>query len=427
MLNATRVISSKTIRRCAVLHLNESQNAVLDFRIPQNQIPIVTRSFSNRKGFIENLVDTIKQEYNKDTELKENIKKFRKEAQELEDSEALKKARQKFEDISKETSQNTEAVQEALGKVKSKISEAAEEIGKSDLGKAAGRLSEGISDAAKQASESEAVKKVQAGFQSIAQGSGVAPSSLYRAPSVLRMRKEKLDPVAERTIEANTDATNLVMHKDSVWNQQWESFKNSKVGERISEMKMQFDESDNIFIRGSRFVTDRISGIAGGLFGGTEISKIMTEIERIQPGFSGQAFLESCRYDIIPNVLEAIAHRKDEIIKDWCSEAPYNQLMFPVKQAETIGCRYEVKIIDLDHVDIAGATKVDQGPVLVISFQTQQINVVRNKKGEVVDGDENQILRVYHVWALCRDLEELDPRAAWKIIDQSSSSAPMLL
>ena len=51
------------------------------------------------------------------------------------------------------------------------------------MGKAAGRLSEGISDAAKQASESEAVKKVQAGFQSIAQGSGVAPSSLYQAPS----------------------------------------------------------------------------------------------------------------------------------------------------------------------------------------------------------------------------------------------------
>jgi len=45
---------------------------------------------------------------------------------------------------------------------------------------------------------------------------------------VLRMRKEPL----EKIIEANTSATNLVMHKDSMWNHQWESFKNSRMGER---------------------------------------------------------------------------------------------------------------------------------------------------------------------------------------------------
>lgn len=50
---------------------------------------------------------------------------------------------------------------------------------------------------------------------------------------VAKLRKRKDNPFGEveREIEANTDATNIVMHKDSVWNQQWESFKNSKVGE----------------------------------------------------------------------------------------------------------------------------------------------------------------------------------------------------
>jgi len=80
------------------------------------------RTYS-RKGFIQTLVETVKQEYDKDTELKENIKKFRKETKELEDSETLKKVRHKFEEISRETSQNTEVIQETLGKVKTKISE----------------------------------------------------------------------------------------------------------------------------------------------------------------------------------------------------------------------------------------------------------------------------------------------------------------
>ena len=35
----------------------------------------------------------------------------------------------------------------------------------------------------------------------------------------------------EKTFEADTDTTNVVMHKDSVWNQQWETFKTSPIGE----------------------------------------------------------------------------------------------------------------------------------------------------------------------------------------------------
>ena len=62
--------------------------------------------------------------------------------------------------------------------------------------------------------------------------------------------------------------------------------------------------------------------------------------------------------------------------------------MLPIKEQKERGNHHDIKIIDLDHLDIAGAAKVDQGPVLVISFQTQQINVVRNAKGSVVDGDE---------------------------------------
>jgi len=46
------------------------------------------------------------------------------------------------------------------------------------------------------------------------------------------MRKEHTMTKPDQEIEANLHATNVVMHKDSVWNQQWESFKNSKVGER---------------------------------------------------------------------------------------------------------------------------------------------------------------------------------------------------
>lgn len=52
-----------------------------------------------RKGFLGEFLDNLKQELNKNKEMKENIKKFREEAKKLEESEALKQARRKYVSI----------------------------------------------------------------------------------------------------------------------------------------------------------------------------------------------------------------------------------------------------------------------------------------------------------------------------------------
>lgn len=40
---------------------------------------------------------------------------------------------------------------------------------------------------------------------------------------------------------------------------------------------------------------------------------------------------------------------------------------------------------------------------------------------------QDKILRIMYVWALCRDQEELNPRAAWKLMDISASSSEQWL
>ena len=54
---------------------------------------------TERKGFFGSLVDNIKEEFTKSKEMKEHLKKFREERQKLEESDALKKAREKFVSI----------------------------------------------------------------------------------------------------------------------------------------------------------------------------------------------------------------------------------------------------------------------------------------------------------------------------------------
>ena|SRR6218665_629267 len=53
-------------------------------------------SQNNKGGFFGQVLENIKQEFEKNKEMKENLKKFREEAQKLEESDALKQARKKF-------------------------------------------------------------------------------------------------------------------------------------------------------------------------------------------------------------------------------------------------------------------------------------------------------------------------------------------
>lgn len=83
--------------------------------------------------------------------------------------------------------------------------------------------------------------------------------------------------------------------------------------------------------------------------------------------------------------------------------------------------------MDIDNVDLVMGKVMEQGPVLIISFTSQQVMVVRDVQGNIVEGDPDKIMRVNYVWVLCRDITETDPRAAWRLLDLSASSNEQLV
>lgn len=76
----------------------------------------------------------------KNKEMKDNIKKFREEAQKLEQSDALKSARHKFNTVEEEASKSGEVLKERFGNIKDKMQDVLEEASKSDIGKRASSL-----------------------------------------------------------------------------------------------------------------------------------------------------------------------------------------------------------------------------------------------------------------------------------------------
>uniref|UniRef100_A0A8C9FP18 Tim44-like domain-containing protein n=1 Tax=Pavo cristatus TaxID=9049 RepID=A0A8C9FP18_PAVCR len=354
-------------------------------------------SSGGRKGFISGFVENIKQELAKNKEMKESIKKFRDEAKKLEESDALREARRKYKTIESETVKTSEVIKKKLEEITGTVKESLDEVSKSDIGR---KIKEGVEEAAKTAKQSaESVTKggeklgKTAAFKAISQGvetvkkeideSVLGQTGPYKRPERLRKRTEFSGEriKEERIFEANEEAMGMVLHKDSRWYQQWKDFK------------------DNNVVFNSRYRRG-LGWILGGSF--------------------------SHRGLWMPHPWR---HSRPEldILKDWCYEATYSQLAHPIQQARAMGLQFHSRILDIDNIDLAMGKMMEQGPVLIITFQAQIVMVIKNQKGEVVEGDPDKVLRMLYVWALCRDQDELNPYAAWRLLDISSSSSEQVL
>ena len=52
---------------------------------------------------------------------------------------------------------------------------------------------------------------------------------------------------------------------------------------------------------------------------------------------------------------------------------------------------YCVQVLDIDNLDLAMGKMMEQGPVLVITFNSQQILCVKDMAGKVIEGSDDKV------------------------------------
>ncbi|XP_052863195.1 mitochondrial import inner membrane translocase subunit TIM44-like [Anopheles cruzii] len=384
--------------------------------------PLRAYSGGRAPGFFSRVIDNIRQELEKSNEMKENLKKFRQEAHRLEQSDTLQAARQKFRTVESEASRGRVAFKENLTALSGRLKEALDGASRTMVAHKAGQLGESLAEQGQKLGQSGAFRAISKTAKLVGQEmeshEGMA-SRVYRSPAKLRKRIEMAnDPSAERTVKPNATATGIELHKDSKLYQSWESFKNnSSMVNQFLTWKIHYDESEHPMIRASRLLTDKM----GALFSRNELSEALTEICRIDPSFDQRQFLLDCENDIIPNVLESIIRGELEVLRDWCFQSTYSAIAAPILAAIEAGYRFDSKLLDIESVDLVMGKMMLQGPVLIVTFLTQQVVCVRNAQGSIVEGDPETVLRCNHVWVLCRDSNEPNPRSAWRLMEMSTN------
>ncbi|XP_053668655.1 mitochondrial import inner membrane translocase subunit TIM44-like [Anopheles marshallii] len=143
----------------------------------------------------------------------------------------------------------------------------------------------------------------------------------------------------------------------------------------------------------------------------------MVAIRKMEPNFNIIHFLRYCANAFIPELLGASVRGDLGMIRDRCYQRAYDAIAPPIAHALVAGYRFDSTILGIERVRLAMGRVMQQGPVLVITFQAQQIMCMRDGTGTVVAGDPQQVLRCHHVWALCRDPSEVAPESAWRLLE----------
>lgn len=190
---------------------------------------------------------------------------------------------------------------------------------------------------------------------------------------------------------------------------------------------MQYDESENPVVRTTRLITDKLQDTFSGLFKRTEVAEVIDEICQIDPTFNVHEFTDFVQFDVIPNILESLAQKEFEILKDWCSETAFTQLTQPSVAADQAKFKLNIKVLDVANVEVASGKMMEQGPVFIVSFLSQQILYITDSSGKVIQGDPDKILRINHIWVLARDMTVLDSRSAWRLIESMQQASEVFI
>ena len=134
------------------------------------------------------------------------------------------------------------------------------------------------------------------------------------------------------------------------------------------------------------------------------LSELDSVLQKI-PGFNKTSFLKGAK-KAFQVITEAFNKADAETLKMLVSNSVYKKLQEIIKQRQTDKMTAETDFICFDKAEIINA-KIDGKDKAVISveFVSEQINVLRDKDNNIVQGDENYIQTITDIWTFERPLD----------------------
>lgn len=145
------------------------------------------------------------------------------------------------------------------------------------------------------------------------------------------------------------------------------------------------------------------------------IGQALAEMKRAEPSFNVTEFLTGARsaYEMILMAFEA---GETETLKSFLSDDVYASFASVVETREAEGLQVDAKFIGVRELKLTDAefdVNTNEGEV-TIRFIGELTSVVRDKAGEIIEGNPEEVKRQKDVWTFARIMGSKDPN--WQLV-----------
>ena len=142
-------------------------------------------------------------------------------------------------------------------------------------------------------------------------------------------------------------------------------------------------------------------------------------IKRADPRFDLDHFLQGARA-AFAMIVEAFAKGDKTALRPLLADEVFAQFAGAIDAREQAGQAMSTELVATRSAELANAGMVGSRARVTVRFTSEQINLVRDAAGEVVEGDPRQIDTVVDLWTFERDTRSRDPN--WQLVETGASS-----
>ncbi len=144
----------------------------------------------------------------------------------------------------------------------------------------------------------------------------------------------------------------------------------------------------------------------------------LTQIRIADPTFSADEFLSGARI-AFELIVGAFAVGDTDTLKPLLSEEVFNNFADSIRRRQETGQKLETQLVAIRSAEIDEAYMAGRTAHVTVKFVTDQISVMRDAEGAVIEGSPTEVNEVTDFWTFARDTRVGDPN--WLLVATNSS------
>ena len=150
-----------------------------------------------------------------------------------------------------------------------------------------------------------------------------------------------------------------------------------------------------------------------------KINKSINEILKIDPDFDTKSFCSGAK-KAFEFILSEYCNDNMKSLEKLVSKNILASFSTQIKERGKKSEKLEITVISVKDPIIKDIRMQKNKATIKLFFDSEQVQLTRNKNNEVVDGDSNQILSITENWTFSKDMKSKDPNWTLEEIEESS-------